>query len=134
MKTAALVAITLYQRYVSPYKGYRCAYHYHTGCATCSRLGFRAIRRYGVWAGIGLLRERLERCGIAYRRYARAHLPQRMQRGFIDGCDIPCDGDCLSSIPCDGGCGDCGNWGGGDDKKKKTEEVSVHIPQARAVI
>ena len=127
MKTAALFAINVYQRYLSPYKGYHCAYHVHTGCATCSRLGFRAIRRYGVVAGIALLRERLERCGIAYRRYAFARLPQRMQRGFIDGCDIPCDGDCLS-LPCDG----CGDWGGGDDKKRKTTDASVHVPPARS--
>jgi len=50
----ALLAITLYQRHLSPYKGFRCAYALHTGRASCSRLGYRAIRRHGL-RGLGLL-------------------------------------------------------------------------------
>ena len=48
LKILALAAITLYQRFVSPRKGFSCAYRFHTGGPSCSVLGFRAVRRYGV--------------------------------------------------------------------------------------
>ncbi|MDQ1813775.1 membrane protein insertion efficiency factor YidD [Massilia sp. CCM 9210] len=54
MKTLALSAIGFYQRHLSPYKGFRCAYCAYTGNASCSALGARAIRRYGVWDGLGV--------------------------------------------------------------------------------
>lgn len=105
----ALGAIRGYQRYVSPYKGFSCAYRVHTGCASCSALGFRAIRRYGVARGLAILDSRLVRCGVAHRRYgASASQPPALsknlpfaapQAGFCDAsCDVPsCD------IPnCDG--------------------------------
>jgi putative component of membrane protein insertase Oxa1/YidC/SpoIIIJ protein YidD len=52
VKTLLLTLIRLYQRHVSPRKGFACAYRVHTGCASCSHLGYRAIRRYGVWQGL----------------------------------------------------------------------------------
>jgi putative component of membrane protein insertase Oxa1/YidC/SpoIIIJ protein YidD len=48
MHRAFLLAIGLYQKYLSPHKGFCCAYRTHTGRAGCSALGFRAVRRYGV--------------------------------------------------------------------------------------
>lgn len=138
MKAAALLATTVYQQYVSPIKGFSCVYRVHTGCRSCSALGYRAIRRYGVWAGLGVLRGRLERCGIAYRRYSqiRATLPGRRQRGFCDfPCDLPIDscdvdmcsgaGDLFSNC---GSCdvGDCGDWS--RKRKFRDEEKYVHIP------
>ena len=89
MRSAALFAITLYQRYLSPYKGYCCAYRSYTGGASCSMLGFRVIRRFGVWDGLKLLRDRLALCGVAYRRWVRARLPARKQKGFVEG--LCCD-------------------------------------------
>ena len=38
MRALALVAIGAYQRYVSPYKGFCCAYRAHTSRASCSAL------------------------------------------------------------------------------------------------
>jgi putative component of membrane protein insertase Oxa1/YidC/SpoIIIJ protein YidD len=119
LRDLALQAISLYQRYLSPYKGYRCAYAFHTGCASCSRLGFRAIRWRGVFDGLSLLVRRLGRCRDAFERYRQRPLAPtaacvaptiaRDQRGFCDvlGC-IPCD-----AVPMDAACdclsvGDCG--------------------------
>lgn len=106
MKTLALWAIRLYQRLISPYKGFRCAYAVHTGHASCSGLGYRAIRRFGVLGGVTVLRMRLHKCGVAYRRYRRAPgAALASQAGFcdadcFDGCDI-CD--CAVEMPCDFG-------------------------------
>jgi len=112
MRALALAGIGLYQRYVSPYKGFCCAYRAHTGGASCSQLAFRAIRRLGVITGLGVLRWRLAECAAAYK--ARHAAKQRKeQRGSCDApCDIPCDGsnldcavDLCGNMPCD--CGSC---------------------------
>lgn len=118
----ALAAIAGYQRWISPYKGFRCAYRAHTGRCSCSQLGARAIRRFGTFDGIGVLRERLYRCGVAFRRfgkfapptqpapagpseYSPAHNAVRVPPQQRGDCDIiacvPID-----AIPCDAGIGD----------------------------
>lgn len=51
-----------YQRYVSPYKGFCCAYRVHTGRASCSTLGRRVIRAHGLFGGLVLLSQRFRRC------------------------------------------------------------------------
>ncbi|MDQ1834004.1 membrane protein insertion efficiency factor YidD [Massilia scottii] len=97
MKTLALTAIGFYQRHLSPYKGFRCAYCAYTGNASCSALGARAIRRYGVWDGLGVLQGRLQKCGIAYRRYRPSvpSAPRLLARPNQAGeCDLPCDCSC----------------------------------------
>jgi putative component of membrane protein insertase Oxa1/YidC/SpoIIIJ protein YidD len=97
---AVLAAIRLYQRFVSPYKGFSCAYRVHTGRCSCSTLGHRAIRRLGVVAGLIVLRERLHRCGDVYRQHRRTTLPAAMfasQRGDCDPGCLPCDGIDLPS-------------------------------------
>ncbi|MDR2188187.1 MAG: membrane protein insertion efficiency factor YidD [Azonexus sp.] len=137
MRTLVLAAIKAYQRYLSPHKGFCCAYRHHTGRSSCSTLGFRAIRRYGVIDGVAVLRRRLYLCGVAHRRYGvMRRRPHRAQRGDCLPCDLPCDPNCDFSCDkpsnfvsdflnfCD--CGDC-NW---PDRKSKgsEEEQHVHIP------
>ncbi|QYF94493.1 membrane protein insertion efficiency factor YidD [Massilia sp. PAMC28688] len=94
----ALAAIRLYQTVLSPYKGFRCAYAATTGCASCSTLGYRAIRRFGLFDGLIVLQWRFEECGKAYRRN-RPRRPMALghQRGDCDcgGCDA-IDLDCCS--------------------------------------
>lgn len=108
MKALALLAIRGYQRYLSPRKGFCCAYAAFTGHASCSALGYRAIRRFGVIDGIALLDRRLYKCGVAYRRH-RPAAPRALGRqgGFLDcACDAP--GDCSS--PCNCGLPDACAW------------------------
>ena len=131
MRTLALAAIRLYQRFVSPHKGFACAYRVHTGRCSCSQLGFRAIRRFGVTKGWGLLRQRTGLCGVAHRRFTplRPRPPAR-ERG---DCDLPCDFD-ISPSPgkwgwCDFlSCCDFGSCGGSDAKKKRKAEDKVYLP------
>ncbi|RYY70807.1 MAG: membrane protein insertion efficiency factor YidD [Comamonadaceae bacterium] len=123
--TLTLAAIRAYQRFVSPYKGFSCAYRCHTGCASCSALGYRAIRRFGVLRGAGILRQRLERCTVAHQRYTPMARARLQQAGYCDlSCDLPCD---IHDIGCAdiAACNDCGSWG-----KKKRENTSdhMHIP------
>lgn len=106
MKSIVLSAIRFYQRVLSPHKGFCCAYAAYTGHASCSALGYRAIRRLGVWHGIAVLNRRLEKCGSAFRRYRPGKLAR--QAGFLDcggcdvgGCDAPTAGDfCGNACSC----------------------------------
>jgi len=124
MKQIALAAIRLYQHHLSPHKGFCCAYRCHTGHASCSLLGYRSIRRFGLGRGLLLLRQRLVKCGIAHRRHAlRPGAAFRQQAGFCDlSCDLPCDGDCS---PCDL----IGDWG--SSRKNEQDEPPIHIPPGR---
>ena len=128
MKNVALYLIELYQRYVSPRKGFCCAYRVHTGQASCSVLGYRVIRRFGVWAGVALLRQRLAKCGVAYRRHHVQPVlgPRHRQAGFCDAsCDVPCDFDFDFS---DGICDMASSCGGSSSKGKRYDEDSTYLP------
>jgi len=144
MKFLVLLAITAYQRHLSPYKGYGCAYRIHTGCAGCSALGYRAVRRYGVLQGWRVLQRRLVLCGVAHRRFsANPVRPPIAQRGDCDpGCDLPFDGSCdgpggkgMAGRVCDGlsCCGDAGSCDGPDRKnrKRREQEAGIHLPRRR---
>jgi len=140
MHPLALYAIRFYQRFISPYKGFSCAYRHHTGHASCSVLGFRAIQRYGVIDGLLVLRKRLYLCGVSYRRYSPPKLrPHRKQRGDCDiGCDLPCDSGCkmptlkschmFDALNCADACS-C-DWPSRDKKDTKNEE-EVYLPPKR---
>ena len=135
MKSIALFAIRFYQRTLSPHKGFRCAYAAYTGCASCSELGYRAIRRLGLWHGLAALNGRLEKCGVAYRRYRPRALAG--QAGFLDcvSCDVgACD---VASCDLASGLGDaCGtaaecstcdcSWSG--RRNKRDDDQYVVIP------
>lgn len=138
LRALALAAIRTYQRWVSPHKGFACAWRVHTGRASCSQLAARAVRRYGVWGGWVLLRQRLHLCGVAYRRHQPHPAPQpapqsaptvrqrppAAQRG---DCDLPCVD--LPEIDCTPGRGldcldacqvcDCGSGSASKDNQRK---------------
>jgi hypothetical protein len=70
----------------SPHKGYRCAYNDHTGCASCSRLGARAIRWRGL-LGLALLVRPFGRCHDVFKLYREKGMPgpARLRRQSIAG-------------------------------------------------
>lgn len=131
MRALALWAIRVYQRLISPNKGFSCAYRVYTGHVGCSELGYRAIRRFGVLEGIGVLNIRLDKCSQAH-AHMRAARPTmlRGQAGFLD-CDCSCDGDrgCLDFLD-----PSCCDWGGSDkrsarrNKKYKTIQRPFKLP------
>lgn len=135
MRLAVLAAIRAYQRYLSPYKGFCCAYRAHTGRGSCSTLGYRAVRRHGVFRGLGLIRQRMHLCGVAHRRYAAPRASLHAQRGACD-CDLPCDAGCdtpsgrgLSRAFDFVSCCDCAgcDWPR-RERKRREQEQYVHIP------
>jgi putative component of membrane protein insertase Oxa1/YidC/SpoIIIJ protein YidD len=142
MRLVVLAAIRFYQRHLSPRKGFQCAYRAHTGRASCSVLGYRAVRRHGVFAGLGLIRQRTGLCGVVHRRHAASLRRLHAQHGACDaGCDLPCHGGCdmpgdcrltgdNASRVCDAlRCCDCGGCDWPQRSKKRSgKERHVYIP------
>lgn len=130
MRTVALLAISAYQRYVSPRKGFCCAYREWTGAKSCSVLGQRVIRRFGLVTGMVLLRRRFEKCAAAAIRMRSI----RSQQGIIDcACDIPtCDIPACDLPSCDWldcpSC-DCGSWR--RDKRDQESVKEIYIPPGK---
>jgi putative component of membrane protein insertase Oxa1/YidC/SpoIIIJ protein YidD len=106
LRALALRAIRLYQWHLSPRKGFACAYRARTGGASCSHLGYRAIRRFGLRAGLRVLDARLERCRLAASLQRRRTGWPRAQTGDCD-CDLPssvfdaCDFASCDDASCD---------------------------------
>lgn len=138
MRVLALAAIRYYQRYLSPLKGFHCAYCSATGRATCSNFGYRAINRHGVWIGLALLKRRTQRCAeAAHRLQAQRRRAPLLQRGDCDpgclgGVDILPGPDC-DLLPSAGSCrkfeacshfadcnfGNC-NWFGQSSQRRRS--------------
>lgn len=127
LRAVALGAIRLYQRWVSPHKGFVCAYRVHTGRCGCSQLGYRAIRRYGVGKGWRVLRQRTGLCGVAHWRHTPARpRPPARERGDCD-CDLPCD--LTGPSVCDVfSCCDAGSCDWPSRKDKRRDARNVYIP------
>lgn len=125
---AALAAVRLYQRFISPRKGYGCAYRRIYGGSGCSGVGSRLIRRYGLLKGWALLQRRFAYCRHACAEYRTVSAQRRYQQGFCDIGDA-CDPDCADVKHCLSGKRGCDVWDfcdcaevldcgrGGDDKK-----------------
>ena len=105
LRSLALFAIRLYQRHLSPKKGFGCAYRLVYGGCGCSGVGYRLIRRYGVFSGCRLLRLRLAHCRFAYTHYCAPAKPPAPTAKRANGMSYYQRGDC---VPCDGGCLDAG--------------------------
>ena len=129
----ALAAIRCYQRVISPHTGFVCAYRVHTGRCGCSELGLRAIRRFGVVRGWGVLRERTALCGVVHRRHSTARpRPPARERGDC-AFDLPCDLDLMPTRGkldvCDVfSCCDVGGCDWPERKKKRQADRYVYIP------
>lgn len=68
MRHFLIFLIRLYQRFISPYKGFRCAYsRYHPG-RTCSGMVKGILAEHGVVNGWSLIRLQFEACREAHER------------------------------------------------------------------
>jgi len=65
VKTSTIM-IEFYQKYISPYKGYKCSHALVYGGCSCSNYGKYIIQEKGFYHGIILLKERFRKCSEAY--------------------------------------------------------------------
>jgi putative component of membrane protein insertase Oxa1/YidC/SpoIIIJ protein YidD len=115
MKALYRLAIRLYQRRISPHKGFRCAYSNTHGGPGCSGAVLSILEDKGLISGWGLIKQRFLSCESA----AKEREEERKKRkdkpasgsdrsgpcgfGAVDACDV---GDCFpkGSGSCDGPC------------------------------
>lgn len=103
-RTAAalgLLGVQGYRRYISPYKGFRCAHGALTGQPSCSEVAVNALRRHRFTKAIRIIRAQLTRCRATYLQFndvitsAADHVSQFP--ALADGqCCQPCD--CLGGV------------------------------------
>ena len=58
--------IHFYQKYISPYKGFRCAHGAYYGGDSCSGAVSKIIRRKGLINGFTAIKNQFRRCSHAY--------------------------------------------------------------------
>ncbi len=58
-------SIELYQKHISPHKGYRCAYRASTGGHSCSEFTKLAISEHGLITAYPQIREQFRQCKLA---------------------------------------------------------------------
>jgi uncharacterized protein len=75
--SSAISLIELYQRYISPRKGYVCACRVLHGGSGCSGFAKQAISELGISGGIRALKRRFEQCRCAYDRLLETRLLQQ---------------------------------------------------------
>ncbi len=78
----AILGINGYQKYVSPYKGYKCAYSYYTKECSCSEYAKKNIMTYGIMKSIPLINLRLKECRVVY-----LENKEKKKNSEIDACN-----------------------------------------------
>jgi putative component of membrane protein insertase Oxa1/YidC/SpoIIIJ protein YidD len=117
MRHFFIFLITLYQKYISPYKGFRCAYACYHESLSCSARVKNIIAEHGLFAGWPLIKQQFKDCHLAYQtleterekreREKRQRRRQGKQRECLskknqDRCDCLSNfGDCIPDLPCD---------------------------------
>ncbi|MEJ8851954.1 membrane protein insertion efficiency factor YidD [Variovorax rhizosphaerae] len=113
LDSPASALIGVYQRYVSPYKGFCCAYSARTKRRSCSAYAKSIIERLGAEALIAAMPRQFARCKAAYLALtlaaAESQSEEQRQKSpwwqhcdgncnpfdFVDPsqlhCDLPCD-------------------------------------------
>ena len=69
LDATATIAIGAYRRYLSPYKGFCCAYRQVTGRRSCSAYALAVVERLGALALLQALPRQFARCKAAYARW-----------------------------------------------------------------
>jgi putative component of membrane protein insertase Oxa1/YidC/SpoIIIJ protein YidD len=104
----ALLAIRGYQRWLSPYKGFRCAHAVLHGGPGCSGYAAEVIHARGLVDAVGPIRQRFRDCRAAYQvmssqgsgKEERDEPGRRVDKSLVRKrySDLPC-GDCLCAGP-----------------------------------
>ena len=100
--------IGFYQRWLSPLKGFSCAYRRERRRCSCSEFGRRVVTRFGLLKFVPLMRERFARCAMAAKKLTERKKSKR------ETCPLQPESKCNAG-PSDcltvGDCGDADAWG-----------------------
>ena len=100
--------IALYKRYISPHKGYRCAYSALYGGDSCSTEIAKIIQSRGIYRGLSLVYRQMVNCSNAYevlasRKRKENHKRKGKNKKKKDveklACELPCHAiNCFSGV------------------------------------
>jgi uncharacterized protein len=127
LRAWVIFLIGLYQRYLSPYKGFRCAHAAWHGGPSCSAAVKNLVREHGVFAAWPRIRLRFSECRAAYdslsaqpdrkrkpendgRKPRRRRENESCWDGAIDGVG-ECACDAIGDKACEGASCDVGHCG-----------------------
>jgi putative component of membrane protein insertase Oxa1/YidC/SpoIIIJ protein YidD len=99
LNTPLIWSIEFYQRFISPYKGFRCAHAaLHQG-QSCSQAVKHIILQHGIWRGRPLIKQRFADCKAAY-VHLQAEQNQRRNKwqDWAGDCGLDCG---CSLLDCD---------------------------------
>lgn len=113
---SALAAISFYQRFVSPYKGFRCAHAALHHGNSCSQAVKKLIAEHGLWRSRDLVKARFAECRTAFellkqtavlstREDEESERRKQQRKEYLQncGCDLPQLGcDLAQLLPCRG--------------------------------
>jgi putative component of membrane protein insertase Oxa1/YidC/SpoIIIJ protein YidD len=104
-----LALIEAYQRWLSPRKGFRCAYGVMHGTGTCSSIGKRIMRERGIFVFFRLMPDQFSACKAAAANLNNETEEERkrrreQKRGWLHRKVKNDDGDsnCAPDIDCSG--------------------------------
>ena len=98
--------IALYKRYISPHKGYRCAYSALHGGDSCSTAIEKIIQSHGTYRSLHLVYRQMINCSNAYEVLAsKKRKNNHKQKGKKKkdnenvACELPCHAiNCFSNV------------------------------------
>jgi len=108
VKTLVILLIVFYQKFISPIKGFRCAYAVLHGGDSCSEAVKKIVRDKGPVGGYADIRARFRDCKEANETLIRNRQRRRGQNDCDECCDCDCGCDCIDACPskkadaCDG--------------------------------
>ena len=85
-KPLAIISISAYQQFISPHKGWHCAYAALHGGPSCSAYGKEVIANYGCLWGALLLRNRFGDCNEAANIIASNSMGEQAGKQCADSC------------------------------------------------
>ena len=80
VSSLAVLAIQAYRRWISPYKGFRCAHHALHERGSCSTYGLQVFQENGPRTAWRLLRTRFVECREAYETLLMETTEERAER------------------------------------------------------
>ena len=117
MNKLAIILITLYQKYISPHKGYCCAYSSFYKKDSCSKSIKKIIINKGIVRGWSDIKGQFEACSLAYEKIQNENKKDKnkKKKDKDSWCDFsPCEAiNCIPTKFCKGK-SDCGTDGGCD--------------------
>jgi putative component of membrane protein insertase Oxa1/YidC/SpoIIIJ protein YidD len=118
VKYLVILLIVIYQKFISPFKGFRCAYAVLHGGDSCSEAVKKIVRDKGPFGGRRDIRARFQACKEANETLIRNGQRRRGQNDCDECPDCDCTDACpsrksdacermscdLPELPCDGPC------------------------------